>query len=192
MYLAATGKYGKASPDTMNRANFTRFAALVLFAILVVTGSVLGSESHEGEPSSGDFHFTNIRAWYYRDFLPDSNDSDVLGLEFNSAWGWGDFAVSNISYFEVVDYPRAVPGKPAGNPTPEIGSATGITDFLSVLLFSKKDAHHGRHHFSYGLGAQLPTASDGTIGSGKWAVGPAVDYEYTNGPFFAAFVALQL
>ena len=39
---------------------------------------------------------------------------------------------------------------------------------------------------------QLPTASDSTIGSGKWCVGPAVEYEYERGRFYAAFVALQL
>ena len=85
---------------------------------------------------------------------------------------------TGTSYIEVVDYPRAVPGMPAGNPVPGIGVATGVTDLLSAFLVSPKSAHHGPHHFAAGFAVQLPTASDDTIGSGKWSIGPAFEYEY--------------
>ena len=147
---------------------------------------------HAPTPGEDAFHFTAIRAWAYRDYLPKSDDADILGLEFNSAFGVGDFDVTNISYLEFADYPRAVPGKPYGNPVPELGAATGITDLLTAFLVSKKKVHHSPHHFSYGFAAQFPTASDDTLGSGKWSLGPAIEYEYHNGPFYAAFVALQL
>jgi hypothetical protein len=98
----------------------------------------------------------------------------------------------NISYLEVADYPRAVPGKPTGNPEPGTESATGISDTLSAFLMSKEREHHGPHHFAYGLATQFPTASDDTLGSGKWSLGPAIEYEYHNNRFYAAFVALQL
>ena len=91
-----------------------------------------------------------------------------------------------------MDYPRAVPGRPIGNVRPEPGAATGITDLLSAFLASPKRRHHGPHHWAVGAAFQFPTASDSTIGSGKWAVGPAIEYEYHKGRFFAAFVALQL
>jgi hypothetical protein len=148
--------------------------------------------SHAPDPEKDAFHFTALRAWYFHEFLPNGDDADVLGLEANSAWAWGDVQFTNISYLEVVDYPRAVPGMPYGNPDPEAGEATGITDLLSAFLLSKKGGHHDHHHFSLGLATQLPTASDSTIGSGKWSLGPAIEYEYENDPFFAAFVALQL
>ena len=148
--------------------------------------------AHAPDPDTDAFHFTAIRAWGYRDFLPKSDDADILGVEFNSAWGWGDWNVTNISYIEFADYPRAVPGKPYGNPVPALGAATGITDLLSAFLFSKKSDHHSPHHFSYGFAAQFPTASDDTLGSGQWSLGPAIEYEYHKGRFFAAFVALQL
>lgn len=138
------------------------------------------------------FHVTAVRLWLYRSFLPKSDDSDILGIETNSAWGWGKLDFANISYLEVVDYPRAVPGMPAGNPIPDAGSATGITDLLSAFLVSPKGKHHGPHHWAAGLAVQLPTASDPTIGSEKWSIGPAVEYEYHKGRFYAAFVALQL
>ena len=138
------------------------------------------------------FHVTAARLWFYRSFLPKSDDSDVLGIEVNSAWGWGKLDFANISYIEVVDYPRAVPGMPAGNPNPDVGEATGATDLLSAFLVSPKRKHHGPHHWAAGFAVQLPTASDPTIGSEKWCVGPAAEYEYHKGRFYAAFVALQL
>ncbi len=150
-----------------------------------------------GHMSSDAFHFTTIRTWAYRDFLPGDDHTDVLGFEFNSAWGWGDFDVANISYFEVARYPRAVPGRPGGNPfdpndPDNFEGADGITDLLTAFLFSKKGKHEGPHHFGYGFASQFPTASDNTLGSGKWSLGPALEYEYEKGRFFAAFVALQL
>jgi hypothetical protein len=39
---------------------------------------------------------------------------------------------------------------------------------------------------------QFPTASDDTLGSGKWSIGPSVDYEYESGRLFAGAIALQI
>ena len=138
------------------------------------------------------FHFTTIRAWFFQSFVPDRSDPTTLGLEFNSAFGLGRFDVANISYFELADYPVAVPGMPVGNVTPGPGAATGVNDLLTAFLFSKKRKHHGPHHFALGVAAQFPTASDSTLGSGKWSIGPAVEYEYERGRLFAAFVALNV
>lgn len=148
--------------------------------------------AHAKDAETDRFHVTALRLWLYRDFLPKSDDSDIFGVEINSAWGLGCLDFANISYFELVDYPRAVQGRPGGNPVPELGAATGITDLLTAFLASPKRAHHGPHHWSAGIAVQIPTASDSTIGSGKWAAGPAIEYEYHNGRFFAAFVALQI
>ncbi len=147
---------------------------------------------HAPDPDKDRFHVTALRLWYYRDFLPKSDDSDVLGVELNSAWGWKGFDFMNISYFEVADYPRPVPGKPAGNAEPGFEAATGITDLLSATLLSRQREHHSPHHFAYGAAFQFPTASSEVLGSGKWSAGPAVEYEYHKGRFYAAFVALQL
>ena len=180
-------------------------------AITVVLAAAFATNAHADEQfdeaagattdghhaSSDRFHFTTIRAWAYRNFLPKGDDADVLGFEFNSAWSWGDYDVTNISYFEIAKYPRAIPGWPIGNvgdpnDPSNFMAADGISDFLTAFLFSKKGGHEGPHHFSYGFSAQFPTAHDDSLGSGKWSVGPAIEYEYERGRFFAAFVALQL
>ena len=148
--------------------------------------------SEHAETSPDRFHITTLRLWGYRNYVPDGSDPDILGIEVNSAFGVGGFDVANISYIEFADYPQAVPGMPIGNPEPSVGDATGITDLLTAFLFSQKQPHHGPHHFAYGVSFQFPTASDDTLGSGKWAIGPAIEYEYDKGRFYAAFVALQL
>ena len=148
--------------------------------------------AHAPDPGKDRFHLTAVRLWAYRQFLPKSKDADVLGVELNSAWSWGRVSFSNITYFEFADYARPIPGMPVGNESPGQGAATGISDILTAVLASPKRAHHGPHHWAAGIAAQFPSASDDTLGSGKWALGPAVEYEYEKGRFFAAFVALQL
>jgi len=171
---------------------------IALMALLGIVGAVSAQPEHstadEHAASSDRFHFTTQRAWFFRSFLPSADDdANTLGFEINSAWGWGNYDVSNIAYFEVADYPQAVPGYPPGNPEPEgIAPVAGINDLLTAFLFSKKGTHHGPHHFAWGFSAQFPTGDNDTLSSGKYSLGPAVDYEYQNGRFFAAFVALQL
>ena len=169
-------------------------------AILVLSflsDASLAQENREAgdthEASSDAFQLATHRTWLFRSFLPnEDDDADTLGLEFVSTWGWGNYDVVNISYIELADYPVSVPGLPVGNPGSLSGAETGINDVLSAFLFSEKGGHDGRHHFSYGLAVQLPTGSGDTLSSGKYSIGPAIDYEYQNGRFFAAFVALQL
>jgi hypothetical protein len=73
-----------------------------------------------------------------------------------------------------------------------VAADTGIDDFLSAFLFSQKGGHHGAHHFAWGFAAQLPTGSGETLSSGKYSLGPAVEYEYFGDRLFLAVVALQL
>ena len=152
-------------------------------------------EEHAGghEAADNSFSLDTYRTWLFRSFLPDANDdADTLGLEFVSSWGWGSYHVTNIAYFELADYPVSVPGYHIGNPEPLEGQATGINDLLTAFLFSKPGQHHGPHHFGYGFAAQLPTGSDDTLSSGKWSIGPSVEYEYIGDRLFVAVVALQL
>jgi hypothetical protein len=39
---------------------------------------------------------------------------------------------------------------------------------------------------------QLPTATDKSLGSGKWSIGPSFDYEFESGRWFAGAIALQV
>ena len=73
-----------------------------------------------------------------------------------------------------------------------MGAADGIGDIISGFWISKRGGHHGKHHFAPGFALQFPTATDDTLGSGKWAIGPSFDYEYESGRLFAGAIALQV
>jgi len=172
----------------------SRLAALTL--ILAVSNSQAQEHNEpaaEHDASSSAFHLVTQRTWYFRTFMPDSNDdADTLGLELVTGWEWGNYSATNISYIEVADYETGIAGLPPGNPVPGTAADTGIGDLLSAFLFSKKGEHHGPHHFGWGLAAQLPTGSGETLSSGKWSLGPSVEYEYIGDRLFVAVVALQL
>ena len=129
----------------------------------------------------------------FRSFLQDeTDDANTLGLELESYFTFGSLQIKNIAYLEVADHPRPIPGQPQGNPAPELGSDTGISDLLTGFWFSKKGEHHEGHHFAPGVAFQFPTASSPVLGSEKWSLGPSFDYEYGGGRWFAGAIALQI
>jgi hypothetical protein len=176
-----------------NRLHALLVALVLLFPAVRGYAEEPHGSGDEYTAASDAFHLATYRTWLFRSFLPDADDdADTLGLEFVSAWGWGNYNVTNISYIEVADYPVGVPGMPPGNPEPGEVADTGINDLLTAFLFSKKGGHHGPHHFGWGFSAQFPTGSGETLSSGKYSVGPAVEYEYIGDRLFIAIVALQL
>lgn len=173
---------------------WSRVAVLTLILALSAGRAQEHNEpATEHDASSDAFQFVTQRTWLFRSFMPDSSDdADTLGLELVSSWGWGNYGVTNIAYIEVADYETGVPGLPPGNPEPGTAADTGIGDLLTAFLFSKKGEHHGPHHFGWGLAAQFPTGSGETLSSGKWSLGPSVEYEYIGDRLFLAVVALQI
>ena len=154
-------------------------------------------EDHTEEEEKGskaiDFRPGSMRNWLFVSFLRDEgDDASTYGLEFENYVSLGSLEMKNIAYFEVNQYPRAVPGQPPGNPEPGVEAAGGINDLLTGFWFSKKSGHHGKHHVAPGFAMMFPTASDKTLGSGKWAMGPSVDYEFESSRIFAGAIALQV
>ena len=175
---------------------------LFILAFVLVHSEVLAQEQTHSETEHeevGDEPFYRLgsqRTWPFFSYLNDpGDDAKTLGIEFESYLNIGKYEVKNISYFEVDSYPRAIPGQPNGNPeetTDEIVPVDGINDLLTAFWFTRRGAHHGKHHLALGFSAMLPTASDKTLGSGKWSFGPSFDYEYESGRWFAGAIALQV
>jgi len=153
------------------------------------------THAEEHAPAESGFRVNRWANWLFRSYLQDeTDDNETWGIELESQLTLGGYQVKNISYFEVDQYDRAVPGQPPGNPEPVPGPADGIGDLLSGFWISKRSGggHHGKHHSAPGFALQLPTASSDTLGSGKWAIGPSFDYEYESGRWFAGAIALQV
>lgn len=169
-------------------------AVMLLLLILAAPLALADEETHEGghAASHEGFKLNAFRNWFFFSFLPENDEAKTLGLESESTFSLGNYNVKNISYLEVDDYPRSIPGQPPGNEVPGVDIDTGINDLLTAFWFDKKGKTHGRHHFSLGFAASLPTASSDSLGSGKWSIGPSFDYEYENGRLFAGVIVLQL
>ena len=180
---------------------------LLLLLALGFQFQVEAQEQHENEQAEHSdsvsnkpfYRLDSQRTWPFFSFLEDKgDDAQTLGLELESHLNIGPYNVKNISYFEVNSYPRVIPGQPVGSPgnADQSGAANGINDLLTAFWFSKSVKHHekdhGKHHFTLGFAAQLPTATDKTLGSGKWSAGPSFDYEFESGRWFAGAIALQI
>ncbi len=166
--------------------------ALILFIIHidVFAQDDLGEEE---EQSFIEYRLASWGNWIFRSFLQDeSGDATTWGLEFASYLSMGSFEIKNIAYIEVAEYPRTIPGQPPGNHEPSLEAADGIGDLITGFWISKRGEHHEGHHIAPGIGLQIPTASDETLGSGKWSIGPSFDYEYESGDLFAGAIAIQL
>ena len=175
---------------------------LALAALLALSG-VPAAEAEEGhtdeahaeehEQQASGFRLNRFANWLFLSFLEDeTDDNSTWGMEFESQLNLGSYSIKNISYFEINQYDRGVPGQPPGNPEPAPDPANGIGDILSGFWFSKRGDHHHGHHFAPGFAMQFPTAASDTLGSGKWAIGPSFDYEYESERLFTGAIALQV
>ena len=149
-------------------------------------------DEHGATTDKRGFYVGSQRNWFFVSFLPENDEAETLGLELESYIDTRKYSIKNISYLEVADYPRPIPGQPPGNIFPGLEVKTGISDLLMGFWVSKKGIHHGKHHLAWGGAAQLPTASADSLGSGKWSLGPSFDYEYEAGRWFAGVIALNL
>lgn len=177
---------------------------LYLFVFVSLMIHVIGFSQEETEEHNASetkesdqpfFRLGSQRTWLFRSFLNDpGDDANTLGLEFEPYINLGKYTVKNITYFEVNQYPRAIPGQPNGNPSSEgqFQAADGINDVLMGFWFAKNDKVHSKLHFTAGFATQLPTATDKSLGSGKFSIGPSFDLEYESGRWFLGAIALQV
>jgi hypothetical protein len=170
-------------------------AALLALVLSVIHMDVFAQENHieEEEHSFIEYRLASWGNWIFRSFLNDeTDDATTWGLEFASYLSIGSFEIKNITYFEVAEYPRSVSGQPPGNHVPSLDTVSGIGDIITGFWISKRGEHHEGHHIAPGIGLQIPTATNKTLGSGKWSIGPSFDYEYESGNLFAGAIAIQL
>ena len=147
----------------------------------------------EADQPFARYHFQAWGNWLFFSFLQDEkDDASTWGIELTSTLDIGKLSIKNIAYFELNQYPRTIPGQPAGNPGVDTVAANGFNDLLTGFWFSRRGHHGGRHHFAPGFGMQFPTAASPTLGSEKWSIGPSFDYEYESERLFAGAIAMQL
>ena len=167
--------------------------AIILFAVPLDLIAQNEHSEKEEEQSFLEYRLASWGNWIFRSFLQDEkDDATTWGHELVSVLEIGRFEIKNIAYFEIAEYPRSIPGQPIGNPSPGVEPASGIGDIITGFWISNRGEHHEGHHIAPGIGLQIPTAADKTLGGGKWAIGPSFDYEHESGNLFAGVIAIQL
>jgi hypothetical protein len=87
----------------------------------------------------------------------------------------------NIALVTIADAPGGRPGEP-GNPNPVPGpNVFGLSDLTDALVVSPNTT--SRFQWGVGVAVGIPTATDPSLGSGKWQAGPALRLGYQTGPW---------
>ena len=92
-----------------------------------------------------------------------------------------DWQVVNLDLLLLANAPAGVPGRP-GNPEPVPGGrASGLSDWIHASFFNP--VREKGLVLGAGFMVSVPTATDPALGSGKWAIGPALRANYQAGPW---------
>jgi len=98
-----------------------------------------------------------------------------------------DWRLVNLDLVTLADAPGGVPGRP-GNPEPLPGDQVfGLGDLVHTSFLTPE--RQTDYIWGAGLMLAIPTATDGRLGSGKWAIGPAVRLAYRTGSWNIGAVA---
>lgn len=92
----------------------------------------------------------------------------------------------NLTIFTAADAPGGTPTFPGGS---SFGQEAGLSDLLHASFF----VPNRTGDFIWGAGVMLamPTATNRSLGSGKWDAGPAVRMTYRTGPWNFGVIAGQ-
>jgi hypothetical protein len=94
-----------------------------------------------------------------------------------------------LIHLDIITLADAPGGTPAFPGDPSIEQQAGISDLLHASFFTPTSTNN----FIWGIGAMasLPTATDKSLGSGKWAAGPAIRLTHRTGKWNLGLIAGQ-
>ena len=179
-----------AKKRMMMKKNLLKISiCFAMVAVLAIASPTSAEMTESVEHESKWFRFDRFMNYYMMDYL-DGDEAHTIGLETLMVYEFWGLEVDHRIYLEVADYPVEIPGKP-GNPFPEPGSATGINDLLTGF-WAFPENHHGNWKFGGGPVFQFPTASDDSLGAGKWSAGPGFEIAYEKDKWSIGTLGFQL
>jgi hypothetical protein len=94
-----------------------------------------------------------------------------------------------LIHLDIISLADAPSGTPAFPGDPDIEHSAGLSDLLHASFYTPNRSGN----FVWGLGAMLsiPTATDDSLGNGKWAAGPAFRLTYRTGNWNVGLIAGQ-
>lgn len=149
------------------------FGGLVILAFLSSSQMTL-AEMETAKPigSVGNFFALPMEL----DLDSGAANGDATILRIMPLYGFPTFERWKLIHLDVITLADAPGGTPAFPGEPGVPHSAGVSDLLHSSFFTPI----GTGDFIWGIGAMasLPTATDESLGSGKWAAGPAFRLVY--------------
>ena len=162
---------------------------LAITAVLAIAISLPAQESTSGGLTAPPRSFA-LPMEVEHDF--GAANGEATFLRFLPLWSLplgDDWRIINLDLITLAEAPGGVPGRPV-NPNPTLGErAFGLSDLLHASFLTPE----GQGTFIWGAGVAfgIPTATSRALGSGKWAIGPAVRLTFRSGPWNLGAVSAQ-
>jgi len=105
-----------------------------------------------------------------------AENGDATILRIMPLYGFPTFERWKLLHLDIITLADAPGGTPAFPGDPDVPHAAGVSDLLHTSFFTPIRSND----FVWGIGAMvsLPTATDESLGSGKWTAGPAFRLAY--------------
>ncbi len=111
-----------------------------------------------------------------------ATNGDATLLRVMPAYNWQineDWQIVNLDMILLANAPGGTPGLPS-NPEPIPSErASGLSDWVHASFFSRITDRETV--LGAGFLVSVPTATDPALGSGKWAIGPALRFGWSHG-----------
>jgi hypothetical protein len=168
---------------TLEARNKTGFLLGLLLLIVATVGA------DDGQPPRRDF---TLPIEIDFDHGAANGNATIMRLMPLASFPIGErWNLINLTLAIVADAPGGVPGRP-GNPEPVPGPKVfGLGDLTDAVFFTPP-ARSAKLVWGFGLALTLPTATNESLGSGKWSTGPAFRVAYRPGKWNLGAVAINL
>lgn len=123
------------------------------------------------------------------DFDSGAANGDANILRIMPLYTFPVFDRWKLIHLDIISLADAPSGTPAFPGDPDIEHAAGLSDLLHASFYTPNRSGN----FVWGLGAMvsIPTATDDSLGSGKWAAGPAFRLTYLTSNWNFGMIAGQ-
>jgi len=164
-----------------------RFLRVVVFVVLLAQAQIAASQGEAAKRLGQARGFFALPMELDLDSGAANGDANILRIM--PLYTFPVFDTWKLVNFNIVTLADAPGGTPAFPGDSSIGQKAGLSDLAHASFVTPTRSGN----FIWGVGGILtmPTATDDSLGSGKWAAGPAIRFTYRKGPWNVGLVATQ-
>jgi hypothetical protein len=173
-------------PSPRFRKWLKRSAVLWLIGTLLVSAELRGQTTVTGPVNASRFFALPLEL----DFDRGAANGDASILRIAPLYTFPVFDKWKLVHLGVLTLADAPGGTPAFPGEPGVpGNEAGLSDFLHASFYTPETS--GNFIWGIGINVSIPTATADSLGSGKWAVGPAFRLAFRNASWNVGAIAAQ-